>query len=137
MANVTASYFQKRFSFESWKYLLDLCLDDCRTLVLTGPGIHPQFYHKLHALDTYLWGGLIKNKGGVGLFQISQKERLFISHEPSTLGGNLSVTPLLVPSKKGLPLPFNKRAQLDTQLKGGHTNLFFKLPGCFLSPNAD
>ena len=34
--------------------------------------------------SAYLLGGLIKNKGGVGLFQISQKERLFhVLYQPS------------------------------------------------------
>ena len=34
--------------------------------------------------SAYLWGSLIKNKGGVGLFQISQKERLFhVLYQPS------------------------------------------------------
>ena len=35
--------------------------------------------------STYLWGGLIKNKEGVGLFQISQKERVFVHvlYQPS------------------------------------------------------
>ena len=73
--------------------------------------------------------GLIKNKGGVGLFQISQKERLFhVLYQPSY---NLAVCPpfasLLQPSKKSLSLPFSlgkKRIYLETQLKGEFTDLF-------------
>ena len=52
--------------------------------------------------NSYLQGGLIKNKGGVGLFQISQKERLFhLLWQPGTLGGNLIMrSSFLHPSKK-------------------------------------
>ena len=79
--------------------------------------------------SAYLWGGLIKNKGGVGLFQISQKERLFhVLYQPSY---NLAMwspfAPLLHPSKKGLSFPFSldkKRIYLETQLKGEFTDCF-------------
>ena len=41
-----------------------------------------------------LWEGLIKNKGGVELFQISQKERPFhLLWHPSALWGNLTKCP--------------------------------------------
>ena len=52
--------------------------------------------------SAYLWGGLIKNKGGVGLFQISQKERLFhLLWQPSVFGNTLTMWfPFLHPSKK-------------------------------------
>ena len=46
----------------------------------------------------------------------------------------------LAPSKKGLPLIFSlakKRTYLDTQLKEEPTDLFWKLPGCFLFPQAE
>ena len=76
----------------------------------------------------YLSGGLIKKKGEVGLFQISQKERLFISYDKQVLlAVTHNVVPLLAPSKNGLPLPFTlakKRTYLDTQLKGELTDLF-------------
>ena len=51
------------------------------SLLLICPGIYPQIYHRTPCLAE----GLIKKKGGVGLFQISLKERLFISYtrEPS------------------------------------------------------
>ena len=50
--------------------------------------------------------GLIKNKGGVGLFQISEKERLFhLLYQPNC---NLAISSLfLQPSKKGLSLRFS------------------------------
>ena len=35
--------------------------------------------------SVYFQEGLIKNKGGVGLFQISQKEKLFISYDNQVL----------------------------------------------------
>ena len=75
-------------------------------------------------------GGLTKNKGGVGLFQISQKERLFhVLYEPSD---NLAMwSPLLHPSKKGFSFPFSldkKRIYiyiyLETQFKGEFTDFF-------------
>ena len=52
--------------------------------------------------SAYLQGGLIKNKGGVELFQISQKERLFcLLRQPSALADNLTMwSPFLHPSKK-------------------------------------
>ena len=67
--------------------------------------------------------GLIKNKGGVGLFQISQKERLFhVLYQPSAMW-----SPFLDPSKNSLSFPFSlgkKRVYLETQLKGEFTDLF-------------
>ena len=63
---------------------------------------------------------------GVGLFQISQKERRFhLSYQPSD---NLAMgSPFLHPSKKGLSFPFSldkKRIYLETQLKGEFTDCF-------------
>ena len=51
----------------------------------------------------------MNSKGGVGLFWISQKERLFfISYNNQVLfGKSHDAAPLLTPSKKGLPLPFS------------------------------
>ena len=48
-------------------------------------------------------------------------------------------SPFLHPSKKGLSFPFSlgkKRIYLETQLKGKFTDLFWKLPGCSLFPQA-
>ena len=69
-----------------------------------------------------------KNKGGVRLFQISQKERLFcVLYQPSD---NLAMWfPFLHPSKKVLSFPFSlgkRRVYLKTQLKGEFTDLFGK-----------
>ena len=85
---------------------------------MTGPGIYPQVYHRTR-----------ENKGGIVLFQISQKERLFhVLYQPSY---NLAMwspfASLLHPSKKGLSFPFSlgkKRIYLETQLKGEFTDLF-------------
>ena len=79
--------------------------------------------------NAYLQGGPIRNKGGVGLFQISQKWDFFISFDNQVLLGVISqCDPTLpAPSKKGLSLSFSlakKRIHVDTQLKGGLTNLF-------------
>ena len=68
----------------------------------------------------------MKNKGVVGLFQISRKEKLFrLLYQPSD---NLPMWfPSLHPSEKGIPFPFSlgkKRIYLETQLKGEFTDLF-------------
>ena len=92
--------------------------------------------------SAYLWRGLIKNKGWVVLFQISQKEILFhVSYQPShNLAMWSPIASLLHPSKKGLSFPFSldkRRIYLETQLKGEFTDLFWKLPGCSLFPQAE
>ena len=94
---------------------------------MTGPEIYPQVYHRTPCPAVLiLQGGLTKNKGEVGLFQTSQKERLFhLLYQPSD---NLAMwSPFLHPSKKGLSFPFSlgkKRIYLETQLKGEFTDLF-------------
>ena len=68
----------------------------------------------------YLKGDLTKNKGGIGLLQILQKERLVISYDNQVLLGIISQSvPHLSPSKKGHPLLHfdKKRTYLDIQLK--------------------
>ena len=60
-------------------------------------------------------------------------EIFYILWQSSVLGRNLTMqlTPLLPPSRKGLPLPFTlakKETYLDTPLKEEVTNLFGKLP---------
>ena len=59
--------------------------------------------------SAHLYGGLIKCKGWVVLFQTSQKKRLFhILWQPYTLEDNLTIwSPFLHPSKKGLSFPFS------------------------------
>ena len=87
--------------------------------------------------SAYLWEGLIKNKGGVGYFQISEKERLFISYNNQMLLEVISQCgPFLITSKERFPLSFTltkKRTYLDTQLKRELTYLFLKIPGCSLT----
>ena len=71
----------------------------------------------------------MKNKEGVGLFEISQNERLFhVVYQPSY---NHAMWPsfasLLHPSKKSLFFSFSldkKIIYLKTQLKGQFTDLF-------------
>ena len=49
-------------------------------------------------------------------------------------------SPFLDPSKNSLSFPFSlgkKRVYLETQLKGEFTDLFWKLPGCTLFPQAE
>ena len=78
--------------------------------------------------SAYLKDGLIKNKRKGKIISNFTKERLFhILSQPSALWGNLTTHPVLAPSKKGVPLIFNlakKIIYLDTQLKGGLTDLF-------------
>ena len=87
---------------------------------MTGLGIFPEIY--------YLYQGLTRNKGWVGLFQISEKDRLFIPYDNQMLLEVISqCSPLLALFKKGTPLLFRlakKRRYLDTQLKGELTDLF-------------
>ena len=85
---------------------------------MTGPGIYPQVYYRTR-----------ENKGGIVLFQISQKERLFdVLYQPSyDLAMCSRFASLLHPSEKGLYFPFSlgkKRIYLQTQLKGEFTDLF-------------
>ena len=69
--------------------------------------------------------GVVKNKGGAGLFEISQKERLFhASYQPSY---NLAMWSYCTFPKKGLSFPFSlgkKKIYLETELKGELTDLF-------------
>ena len=75
-----------------------LCLAD---------SIYPQIYNRTPCPVMLICKGVIKNKGGVGLFQISQKERLFhLLWQPSAFGVNLTMwSPFLHPSKKAFLSP--------------------------------
>ena len=93
--------------------------------------------------NSYLQGGLIKNKGGVGLFQISQKERLFhLLWQPGTLGGNLIMrSSFLHPSKKpSSPLQLGQEENIPGHPIERRTYWFiylltyWKLPGCSIFP---
>ena len=55
------------------------------------PEIYPQIYHRTPCPAVL---GLIKSKGGVGSFQVSQKERLFhFLCQPSALRGIVTMWP--------------------------------------------
>ena len=137
MVSVAASYYPKTLAFEGFKLLLDICLADRRILSFwyALKSIH-KFIIKIHDLQWLFVTGSNKKKGGVGLFRISQKERLFISYDNQVFLGviSLSIRPSCTPNKR-LPLLFSlgkKRIYLDTQLKGELTDLFWKLPECSL-----
>ena len=88
------SYYPKTFAFEGSKLLLDLCLADSRILYFwyVLESIH-KFIIELHALQCLFVRGLIKNKEGEGLFQISQKERLSSLMTTKYSWGNLIILP--------------------------------------------
>ena len=81
----------------------------------------------------YLQGGLISNKGGLGLFRISQKDTLFhLLCQPSALWSNLTMRPPFFHLQKrpSSPLQFGQEENISghTQLKGELTDLLGKLP---------
>ena len=114
-------HIPQSISLENAKLLLiNLCLADSRILYFWQvlESIH-KFIIELHVLQCLFVRGLMKNKGWVGLFQISQKERLLhVLYQPSD---NLAMwSAFLHPSKKGLSFPISlgkKRIYLETQLK--------------------
>ena len=73
--------------------MLDLFLANSRILY---------FWHVLKSTHKFIIeGGLIKNKGEVGLFKISQKERFFnLLWQLRTFGGHLTVWPLFLHSPR-------------------------------------
>ena len=103
MVNVAASYSPRTFSFEGSKLYLDLCLAESRILYFWQvlKSIH-KFILELYLLQCLFVRGSNENKGGIGLSQISQKERLFhLLWQPSSLGDNLTMWyPFWHPSKK-------------------------------------
>ena len=114
------------------------------SLLLTGPRTIHKFIIELHVLQCLFARGSNKKQRRIRLFQISQKERLFISDDNQLLLWIISQCPppLLASSKKGLPFSFTpfsfilakKKTYLDTQLKGKFADLFRKLLGCILFP---
>ena len=87
------------------------------SLLLTGPGTYPQTYHITPCPALLISKAVKKNKGGEGCVTICC---LFLYHP-----------------KNCLPFPFGltkKKRYLDTQLKTGLTDLFWKLPGSSLLP---
>ena len=88
-----------------------------------------KFIIELLVLQCLFVKGRVKNKGGAGLFQISQKERHFhVLYQPSyNLAMWSPLVSLLHPSKKGLSFPFSldkERIYLKIQLIGEFTDLF-------------
>ena len=130
--------FHKNLSFESCKQLSDLCLADSRIVYFWHvlESIHTSFI-ELHASDAYLQGGLMKNKGGVKLFQISEKERLLISYDNQVLFGIISqCVPLSCTLQKraSSPLHFGQEENyVDTQLNGELIICFENCLGFLLS----
>ena len=95
--------FPKTLSFESSKYLIA----GSRILYFWQvlESIH-KFIIELNALQCLFVWDLIKNKERVGLFQISLKERLFISYDNQVLLGYLIMWPtFLHPPKKAFSSP--------------------------------
>ena len=134
------SYYPKTFAFEGSKLLLDLCLADSRILYFwyVLESIH-KFIIELHALQCLFVRGLIKNKEGEGLFQISQKERLSSLMTTKYSWGNLIILPsFLHLSKKASLYPVFQFGQEDNvpghSIEGELTYLFWILPGCSLFP---
>ena len=124
MVNLAASYSPKHFLLKAQSNCL--CFADSRILYFSYvlESIHKCIIELL-VLQFLFVRGSNKNKGGGGLFQILQKERLFhLFWQPSCSQCGIQ--------DKGLPLPLrlaNKRIYLDIQLKAELTNLFWKLPG--------
>ena len=85
------------------------------SLLLTGPGICPQIYHKLHVLQC-LFVRESNKKGGVGLFQISQKGRLFhLIWQSSALEGNLAMwspPSCILQERSSSPLQFGQEVNI-------------------------
>ena len=80
-----------------------------------------KFIIELHVLQCLFVSESNKKRGGIGIFNVSQKDIPFHF---------LWQTGLSLP-QKGLPLPFSlakKKIYLDTQLIVGLTDLFWKLP---------
>ena len=83
---------------------LDVCLADNRILYFfeRSCNLSTNLPESSMPCSAYSQVGLISNKGGVRLFQVSQKDRLFHPFwEPSAYGGNLLMrAPFLHPRKK-------------------------------------
>ena len=121
--------FLKIYSLGSSRQLLsNFCFDGGKMLYFWK---FLEFIHKfileLDVLQFFFVRGLMKNKGAVGLFQISQKETF-----SSLISTKHSVATILALFRKMPLFPFSldkKIIYLGTQLKGEFTDLFWKLPG--------
>ena len=132
--------FPKTFSFERFKLLSNLCLADSRLLYFWQvlESIH-KFIIEIHFLQClFVRGSNKKQMMGKIISNFTKGEAfLFLMTTKCSSGKSHNVALLLLPPRKGLPLLFSlakKRIYLDTQLKAELTDLFWKLPGCFLFP---
>ena len=142
MVNVTASYSPKTFVFEGSKLLLGLCPADSRILYFwyVLKTIH-KFIIELHALQCLFvrWSNKKQRKGRI-ISNFTKGEPFHLLWQPSTLGsngGNLIMrSPILHTSKKAFlsPSVWAEENNLDTQLKGELTDLFWEFPACTLFP---
>ena len=96
-----------------WKLLLKVIIMTLPcwqqdSVLLTGPGIYPQIYHRAPCPAVLLCKGSNKQqrRGRVGLFRISQKDRLFhLLWQPSAFEGNLTVQDSFLHPTKRSPSP--------------------------------
>ena len=131
--------FPKTFSFENSKWLLDLCLDNSRILYFWQvlKSIH-KFIIELNVVQyVFVMGSNNKQRKGRIISNFRKGETFFITYDNHVLLGDSSKcgASLLSPPKLGLSLLFSfakKRIYLETQVKGGLTDLFWKLPWCSL-----
>ena len=116
--------------------MLDLCLADSMILyfwqVLKSLKSVHKFIIEFHVLQCLYVGGSSKKQRRVRIISNFRKGETFHFYDNQVLlcviSQCASPPPLLAPSKKGLPLPFNfakKRIYVDTQLKGELTDLFW------------
>ena len=105
-------------------------------LLLTGPGIYPQVYHRTPCLAVLICEGSCKKQRRGRIISNFPKGRLFHVVYISTKLWFCIVVPLHFIA----PFPFSlgkKRIYLETQWKGEFTDLFWKFPWCSLFPQAE
>ena len=113
--------FPTTFSFESSKWLLDLCFADSRILYFWQvlESIH-KFIIELHVLQyLFVRGSNKKRWRGRIISNFRKGETFHLFGQPSALGGNLTMwRPFFHPPKRSSVLTLaKKRTYLDTQLK--------------------
>ena len=119
--------------------MLDLCLADSRIFYFwyVLESIH-KFTIELHVQQCLFTRRSNKKQRRVRIISnFAKGETFHLLWQPSAIGGNLTMWPLLHPSKKAFLSPFilaKKTIYLETQLKGELTDLFRKLAGCSLFP---
>ena len=101
---------RKEWSMSQHHVLLNILLWKClscwrqESLLLTGPGIYPQVYHRTTCPAVLNVRASNKKQRTVGLSQISKKEILFhLLWQPRALGSNLKMSlPFLNPPKNSI-----------------------------------